>query len=205
MPVTYGNLSWGIAMMIQTAIIGRLGLDTIAANAIATTMFQIISVICYGAASAATVLTGKAIGEGDLNRVKINARTMQVLFLIIGAATGVTLFLLRNVIIDFYSIPADAKSLALNFMLVLSITVVGTAYQAACLTGIVRGGGDTKFVFYNDIIFMWCIVLPLSLLSAFVFNFSPLIVFICLKLDQILKCFVAVIKVNRFKWIKKFS
>jgi len=29
---------------------------------------------------------------------------------------------------------------------VLSITVVGTAYQCSCLTGIVTGGGDTKFV-----------------------------------------------------------
>lgn len=192
-------------MMVQTAIIGRLGVDTIAANGIATTMFQIISVICYGSASAATVLTGKTIGEGDLNRVKTNARTMQVLFLVIGGATGAALYLLGNVIINLYIIPADAKSLALLFMWVLSITVVGTAYQMACLTGIVRGGGDTKFVFHNDIIFMWGIVLPLSLLSAFVFKYPPLIVFICLKLDQVLKCFVAAVKVNRFKWIKKFS
>lgn len=29
------------------------------------------------------------------------------------------------------------------------------------LTGIVRGGGDTRFVFINDLISIWCIVLPL--------------------------------------------
>jgi Na+-driven multidrug efflux pump len=52
---------------------------------------------------------------------------------------------------------------------------------------------------------MWCIVLPLSLLSAFVFHLAPVIVFACLKMDQILKCIVAVFKVNRYTWIKKFT
>jgi len=137
--------------------------------------------------------------------IKKNTRTMQVLFLLIGAASGITLFLVRNLIIGAWAVTPDAQSLALQFMGILSVTVVGTAYQVACLTGIVRGGGDTKFVFYNDIIFMWCIVLPLSLLSAFVFHFSPVVVFACLKMDQILKCFVAVFKVNRYTWIKKFN
>jgi hypothetical protein len=38
-----------------------------------------------------------------------------------------------------------------------------------------------------------------------VFDLSPLITFICLKSDQILKCFVAIIKVNRFRWIRAFD
>lgn len=87
----------------------------------------------------------------------------------------------------------------------LSITLMGTAYQVACLTGIVRGGGHTKFVFYNDLIFMWCIVLPLSLLGAFVWNLPPTLVFFLLKMDQILKCFVAVFEVNSYRWVRKLT
>ena len=72
-----------------------------------------------------------------------------------------------------------------------------------CLTGIVRGGGDTKFVLFNDIIFMWCIVLPSSFAAAFLLELPPVFIFICLKADQILKCFVAVVKVNFGNWMKK--
>ena len=97
----------------------------------------------------------------------------------------------------------ETRELALLFMTVLSITVVGTSYQMPCLTGIVRGGGDTKFVLFNDIIFMWGIVLPSSFLAAFVLELPAVMIFICLKADQILKCFVAVVKVNRFRWIRK--
>ena len=85
---------------------------------------------------------------------------------------------------------------------VLSVTVVGTSYQVACLTGIVTGGGDTRFVLINDLIHQWLIVLPAAFLSAFVFEAPLWVTFACLKSDQVLKCFVAIVKVNRYSWIK---
>ena len=39
--------------------------------------------------------------------------------------------------------------------------------------------------------------------AAFVFHLSPVIVFICLKADQILKCIVAAIKINRYNWVRR--
>ena len=45
--------------------------------------------------------------------------------------------------------------------------------------------------------------LPSSFIAAFVLETSPLWIFICLKADQIIKCSVAVVKVNRYRWMKK--
>lgn len=80
---------------------------------------------------------------------------MQLLFLLLGLATGAALFLCRDFVLSFYAITPESRSLALAFIAVLSVTVVGTSYQMAVLTGIVRGGGDTRFVLFNDLIFMW--------------------------------------------------
>ena len=204
-PVILSNGLWGIAMAIQTGILGHLGASAIAASSIANTLFQILTVVSYGTASSAAVLTGKTVGEGALEQVKEYARTMQILFFIIGLLTGLALFISRDFILSFYTISGDTKTLASQFITVLSVTVCGTAYQVGGLTGIVRGGGDTKFVLYNDLIFMWGIVLPLSALAAFVFKWSPVWVFAALKCDQILKCAVALVKVNRFRWIRQLT
>ncbi|MCM3039508.1 hypothetical protein M3201_07320 [Paenibacillus motobuensis] len=48
-------------------------------------------------------------------------------------------------------------------------------YEMPALSGIIQSGGDTTFVMYNDFIFMWLPILPASLLGAFMFNFSPVI------------------------------
>ncbi|MCQ5129840.1 hypothetical protein NE562_09225 [Butyricicoccus faecihominis] len=55
-------------------------------------------------------------------------------------------------------------------MNVLTIATVGTAYQMACDIGIIRGGDDTAFGAKLNLVSMWCIVLPLSAMTAFYFQ-----------------------------------
>jgi len=205
LPLMGSQVSWGVAMNLQSAIIGRLGQGPIAAVSIASSLFQLVTVVIYAAASASHVVIGKAVGQGDIPRVKAYTRTLQVLFVGMGLCTATALFFGRNLTIGVYNIAPETRSLALQFMAVLSVTVIGTSYQMTCLAGIVSGGGDTRFVLINDLIFQWGVILPLSALAAFVWHLPPLWVFIFLKSDQILKCFVAVVKVNRFKWIRDLT
>lgn len=203
LPLMMSSVSWGIAMSIQGAIIGRLIESAIAANSIATTLFQVATVICYASGNAACVLIGKTIGENkSMETIKRRSRSLQLIFLGIGVASSALLLIFKNLIIDFYNATPQTIEITNQFIWILSVTVIGTAYEAPCLCGIVSGGGETSFVLKNDIIFMWCIVLPLSALSAFVFKFPVAVTFACLKADQILKCFVAFFKVNSFNWVK---
>ena len=115
------------------------------------------------------------------------------------------MFAAKDLILLLYNISDDTVKMASQFLTVLSIMLVGTSYQMSSLTGIVRAGGAINFVLINDLIHVWLIVIPSALLAAFVFHAPPVVVFACLKIDQILKCLVAVVKVNRFKWIKNLT
>lgn len=182
--------------------IGRLVPQGDSANSISTTVIQVLTVIIHGSANATGVMTGKWIGAGKIEELKRYAKRLQLVFLALGLVTGVTLYLVKDFILGFYAITPETKTMAVHFIIILCITTVGTGYQLNVLTGFVRGGGDTTFVLINDSIFMWLIVLPASALAAFVFHAPPEVVFLCLKSDQILKCFVALVKVNRWKWIR---
>ncbi len=215
LPCIFSSGSWGIAMGLQTAILGRLDEAVVPANSIATTVFSIMTVFIYGSANAAAIALGKMLGENrariadgvmtseeNLAQIKSRTRVLQIIFLILGVIASVALFAVKDLIIGFYDISPETAKLTNSFMCVLCVTLLGTAYEMPCLTGIIRAGGDTSFVFYNDLIFMWCIVLPSSFVSAFVLKLSPVIVFACLKSDQVLKCAVAAFKVNRYRWIR---
>ena len=203
LPLMMSSVSWGVAMSIQGAIIGRLIESAIAANSIATTIFQVATVICYASSNVACVLIGKTIGEKKpMEIIKKRSKNMQLIFLAIGVISSGILLLTKNLIIDFYDASPETIDITNQFIWVLSVTIIGTAYEAPALCGIVSGGGETSFVLKNDIIFMWLIVLPLSALSAFVFKFPVVVTFACLKADQVLKCAVALVKVNSFNWVK---
>lgn len=203
LPLMMSSVSWGIAMSIQGAIIGRLIESAIAANSIATTIFQVATVICYASSNSACVLIGKTIGESKpMEIIKRRSKNLQLIFLAIGVVSSGILLLTKNLIIDFYNATPETLKITNQFIWVLCVTIIGTSYEAPSLCGIVSGGGETSFVLKNDIIFMWLIVLPLSALSAFVFKFPVVVTFACLKADQVLKCAVALVKVNRFNWVK---
>jgi len=204
-PVISGDLFWGINLAVQGAIIGRLGATAMASVSIANVAFSIVSVGIYGAAVSSSVIIGKTVGSGDYDLVKEYAKKLQILFLVLGVISGIVLFIAKDYILLLYNVSESTLIMTTQFLTVLSITIVGTAYQVSTLTGIVRAGGSIYFVLINDLIFVWLVIIPSAMVAAFVFHAPPLLVFMCLKSDQILKCVVAVVKVNRFRWIKNLT
>ena len=198
--VTYGL--FGLSTALQTVILGHMDSDAIAANSVATTSYQVLKTVSTGAASATAVIIAETVGSGRLEKIREYSRTLQLLYVLIGIFTSIVLFAMRPPLLSFYSLTPNARSLSNAFLLVLCVTCIGTAYQMPALSGIVRGGGDTKFVLINDLISIWGIVLPASFLAAFVFHLNPVIVVALLNSDQVFKCGAAAIKVNRYKWIK---
>ncbi len=199
------SLMFGISTALQTVVLGHMNDSAIAANSIANSLFQILKVMSVGASSATAIIIGKTIGRNDMQRLREYVKTLQMIFLTIGAITGIALFTLRPLILSFYELTPQTYAMANRFILVLCFTGMGTAYEMPVITGIIRGGGDSKFVFINDLVSIWGIVLPLSFLAAFVFQWDPTIVLLCLNSDQVFKCAAAAIKVNRYTWIKKLT
>ncbi|HHX12917.1 MAG TPA: MATE family efflux transporter, partial [Clostridiales bacterium] len=127
------------------------------------------------------------------------------IFAILGVISGIVIMALMNPFISLYNINEGTILVARQFIAVIAVAAVGRSYQATCLAGLVKAGGDVSFVFINDTIFVFLVVLPSAILAMFVFNAPAWVVYACLQSDQILKCFVAVVKINRFKWMKNLT
>lgn len=208
LPMLVTQTMWGASSIIQTAILGNMenAAMVVPANSISVLVFQILSVVGYGAASAAAIMTGRTLGEGHKERIDQTAFTFQIMFCIIGVFTGLIILLSRGPVLQIYNtLSPEAAELTRQFIIVLAITSVGTCYQMAADCGILRAGGDTKFAMWNNIVFVWLICLPCAALSAFVFHFSPVVVFFCLKMEQLGKCPVIFLRVRSKKWIKQIT
>ena len=201
-PVIISGALWGIAQAAQTAVLGHISAEVIAANAIAVVIFQIFAVFGMSCANVGSVVMGKTVGEGKLHMVRSYAKTMQAIFLILGVSAGAMLFIFKNLIVGFYAVSPETEKLALQFITVLSITTIGTCYEYPVESGIIAGGGFTEYQAYCDNLFMWLFTIPFAALSAFVFHFPPVVTFCFLKADQLLKCIPNSIVCNRYRWVR---
>lgn len=204
-PIIAGQLVWAVNMLSNSAIMGRQTTDGVVTGlSIANTVNNLAYVVMNGMSGAVGIITGKTIGAGKEEKMREYAKTVQVLFLLLGLATGAMVFAIKYPFISLYAVSDAAVAEAAKYINVLSVTLIGTCYQAACLFGLVKSGGDISFVFKNDCIFVFLVVLPSAILAT-VLHAPAWVVFACLKCDQILKCFVAVVKINRFDWMKNLT
>lgn len=196
---------WGLNNAVQTMILGHMSDNAIAASSISSTLFLLLKSMAVGASSAASVIIGQTIGKGKISLVKEYAKRMQLIFLTIGIVSGALLFVLRIPVLRLYDLSGETKRLANIFLMLQSLICVGMSYQMPVNNGIIRGGGSPQFVVKLDLISIWGIVIPVSLVMAFVVKATPVIVFCCLNADQIFKCVPAFIKVNYGHWIRKLT
>lgn len=205
LPILFVQGLWGVNTALQTVILGHMTSAAIAANSVASNLFLMVKSTAAGACSTASVLIGKAIGEGDMQRVKAISRKLQLLFITIGVISGIGLFFLRIPILSLYNLNPETMEMANQFLIILSVVYVGMSYQMPTNNGIIRGGGNAMFVVKMDLISIWMIVLPLSFFMAFVVKASPAVVICCLNADQIFKCVPAFLESNYGNWIRKLT
>ncbi|MCL1834801.1 MAG: MATE family efflux transporter [Oscillospiraceae bacterium] len=202
LPVMLSGASWGIGMMLQIVILGHMSQTIVAANSIAATVYQVLTSFSFGQVSSSNVIIGNTVGEGRLDLIKPYSRTLQLLYVLSGIATGLLLLLVRSFILDVYVLEAATRDLTYTFISLLTIVVVFASYQYPAASGIVLGGGNTKYPVIVETLFIWLCVLPLSALSAFVWDLPPVVTFMFLKADQFLKCIPNGIVVNRYRWVR---
>ena len=196
---------WGANNAIQTMILGHLEDGAMAAYSISSTIFLLLKAAAVGACSAGSIIVGKAIGAGDMDKVKSYTRTLQLLFIGIGILLGISLFAIRMPLLSFYNVSETTRAMAETFILIQCVIICTMSYQMPVNAGIIRGGGDTRYTMILDLVSIWGIVIPLSLLAAFVWELSPVVVVIFLNADQVFKCIPAAIYVNTWRWIKKLT
>ena len=108
----------------KTGVLGRLSDDAIAANSVSTTIFQYLKIVAMGEASASSVLIGKTVGEtsGD-ERLTSYTRTLQALYLLIGAVLGAFIFRLVYTVALRLDMPAFMLKLVSAVIVVLAISI----------------------------------------------------------------------------------
>ncbi len=199
------ELFWAASIPLQSAILGHLSSDAIAANSIATTFYQYLKVVVRAMASASAVMIGSAIGRGNLEEVKAEGRTLSAIDLIIGMILGLTLFLLHKPLLSLYSLTDTAYVMTDQLMILMSFLMVTMGYMMPVMNGILRGGGDAKFTLYVNMISTWAVVVPLSFMSAFWWKLPVVWVVFFSQSDQIFKAPIAFFRFRTYKWIRKLT
>jgi putative MATE family efflux protein len=207
-PVLFNQMAWALGITVQAIIIGRIDYsagDFVAANAAINVIFEMSIVAMLGVGSAALIIVGKTIGEGELAQAKEKAATLFKLAAILGAVSCAAILLSRGLIIQIFMLSPETEALAKNLLIYTAFLAFFSSTASVSLAGILRGGGDTRFCFIMEMSCMWGIAIPLSAVFAFVFKLPVPFVYIAMRMDDVLKTAMCIVRIRGAKWIKKLT
>lgn len=201
MPVIINEVFWALGESVLAMILGRMGTEVVAANSICSVMNQLANVLVQGATAATCVIIGNTIGAGKLDELPVQKRYFQIFAVTMGLLAGLLIFVTRGPIIGFYNVTETTRIYASQLILITAIIQPFQAFQITNMMGVLRGGGDVKFAMMNDLIFLWCVTLPLGFLTGLVLHCPVWLVFCCLRIEKIGKGITSELRLRKGKWV----
>ncbi len=204
-PVLISDVLLALGNNAVAMVIGRLGVSFVSANAITLVLQQLSTVFIQGIANASAIITGHTLGRGD----EETAQQQGVTFLYLGIAVGICgamlIWITSKPMIGLYNLTPETQQIAEQLMFAIGFIVIFQSANSILTKGVLRGGGDTRFLMVADIIFLWVVSVPLGALAGLVWHLPAFWIYMLLKIDQIIKAIWCTYRLKSRKWIKEIA
>lgn len=204
-PLLINNLAWGIGFSMYSVIMGHLGTDAVAANGIANISKNLVVCFCLGLGNAGSIIVGNRLGADRLQEAKEAGGTLTRTAIIAGVVSGLVLIALSPFITKMVDLTPTARGYLQKMLLISSYYIAGKSVNCMTIGGIFAAGGDSKFGMLCDSVTLWCIIVPLGCICAFILKLPVMVVYFVLNLDEIIKLPVVYKHYKKYKWIKNLT
>lgn len=207
-PVLFHQVAWAMGITVQAMIIGHIDYaagNFIAANAATGVIFHLFMVAMFGMSNAAIIIVGKSIGEGKPVEAQDKAQTLFTLSFMMGILVCSVILITRNATITVFMLSPETDALARELLVYVAFLAFFTSIASMSLAGIFRGGGDTRVCLIIEMTCMWGVAIPLATLCAFVFKLPIPVVYIAMKIDEVIKVIICSVRIRGNTWIRNLT
>ncbi len=205
LPFLGNEIVWGGGFMMYSVIMGHLGSDSAAANSIANIVKNLAICVCTGIANASGILIGGLLGRGELSLAKKYGGRLVKVSIISGVISGIIILFVIPFVPLFTSLTATAQRYLRIMLIVCSYYVIGKAINMTTIGGFFPAGGDSKFGFKCDAITMWAVTVPLGIITAFMLGVPPIIVYVIINIDEIIKLPAVFKHYKKYQWVRNLT
>lgn len=202
MPPIISDGMYTVGDNVLSVILGHMGAAVVSGQAITLATMRFCTAFLMGLSNASSVMIGQAVGRREYAAVQRRSRTFFLLSAIGGLTGGVLITLVSPFVVGVYDLSPEAMDATIQMMHAMSLLMVFQAVQSVMSKGVLRGGGDTRFLMAADLIFLWGLNIPLGYLAGLRWGWTPFWVFVCLKLDTICKTFLCLWRMVRGRWVR---
>ena len=200
-PVIVSDAMLAVGNTMVAVIMGHIGASFVAANAIVSPVMRLSTVLNQGVSQSSGVLVGNTLGAGDRDLAQRQSVTYLILSVLLGIFGAVVVLLVAPLVLSSVAVGEETRRITFELMAAVAVTTLFFTVQGMLTKGVLRAGGDTRFLMLADVLFLWVASIPLGYLAGLVWGLSPFWVYLALKTDWIIKSFWCTQRLRSRKWL----
>lgn len=200
-PILCNEVLIGIGGMVINMVLGRQSEPAIAAVAVFRVLEGLVIGFFMGFSNAGSLLVGKCVGAGEHDTAY--ERAWRLVYLCGGTIAMICLSVvaLHKPILTAMSLTGESYSIGTGLVCIYS--AIGVIRMMNWVQNdTYRSAGDAAFGTILEIVFMYCMLIPMVLLSGLKWKWPILAVFCCCYIDEPIRFVLMQIHMFSGKWVK---
>ncbi len=200
-PIICNEVLIGVGNMVINITLGRQPEHVIAALAVFRTLEGLVIGFFAGFSNASSVLVGSCVGAGELKTAYERARRLVYLCSGVIFMANVLILSIHRPILTAMSLSGESYAAGTRMLIiyaVVSVIRMGNWIQ----NDTYRASGDAVYGTVLEIVFMYLMVLPCVLGTAFFLKMPYWVIFMCCYIDEPVRYILMQIHLYSGKWVK---
>lgn len=173
-PVVLNESMWGLGTFVYNIIYGNMGYEYFSALTIVRSFENISFVLFIGICSAASVMIGKSIGKGEIERGVEDSKRFSIIVPAIAVVVSVFIFIFRHQLVNIFNMGNNISQLAVDtagmLMMIYAFAFPFRMFPYLQIVAIYRSGGDTITGAKFELLCLWALSVPATLIAVYVFK-----------------------------------
>lgn len=202
LPTTINELFWSIGQSMYVAAFSRIGITAYAAYQAAASINSIFSFAAFSVGDATLIMVGEKIGEGESDETYKLGKKLLKIGTIVGVIAGLALMASAVPLVGLFSLTPLGKSYAIKILIIYGAFMGLNLYNGINITGILRGGGDTKFAMFAELGCVWLVAVPIAFICSLWLRLPIYLVLLIMRIDDVVKMLILTKRFVSKKWLK---
>ncbi|MBO5334199.1 MAG: MATE family efflux transporter [Clostridia bacterium] len=207
LPVIFNETMWGAGTFVFNIIFGHMGHEYFAAITILRSFENIAFVFIIGICNACSIMVGKSVGKGKIERGIQDTKRFLIIFPVISIIIAVIIYIFRAEFIGIFNMGNNISEVTLNsamsIMAFYAFEFTIRQVPFLMIVGIFRSGGDTVTGVKYDLLTLWGLSIPATIIAVYVLNVPFTVAFAVMYIfEDYIKSIICIKYYKSMKWIK---
>jgi putative MATE family efflux protein len=201
LPLIACNLVYVLGDTMYAVIYGRMGTDEMAAMTIVFPLQGLIIGFFTGLSTAAGVILGNELGANNKEVAFQYAKKFIIQGFVFTSILAMMIAGFSKIYLSLFNVSPVVQSFAWKIVIVVAVFLPVKVVNMVVGEGILRSGGETRFLLMIDSLGLWGIGVPLGFFAAFYLKLPVHWVFTAVTLEEGVRVILCISRTFSGKWL----